>query len=280
MAYEDSTSPLVAVPSDPPSAAPRPQAAAPGNSSLERAIRVINAVAETPLPGIGVSALAREVVLPKAVVHRILKTLTGQGFLGFDEDTKLYSLGPGALAIGLAALRQLDVPALAKPFLLRLVEGTDETATLSIRQGWTRLYIDQELSPQEVRMSVRIGEPYSLHAGSSSKAILAALSDAEIREYLAHHDLGRITPSTITERSELEAEIRVIRERGYAISRGERQADAGSVACAVRQPDGQVFGAVSVCGPVMRFDSAAQRRIGLLVKQVAEELSEAIGYRP
>lgn len=251
-----------------------------GISGLERAVRVINAIAESRPPGVGVSALAREVDLPKAVTHRILKSLTVQGFLGFDERTKLYSLGPGALVVGLAALRQLDVPAIAKPHLQRLVDETGETATLSIRQGWTRLYIDQNLSPQEVRMSVRLGQPYSLHAGSSSKAILAALPESEATEYLDHHSLGRLTDATITDRAELEAEIRVVRERGYAISRGERQPDAGSVACAIRRLDGDVFGAISVCGPVMRFDSAAQRRIGVLVKEVAEQVSVSIGYRP
>lgn len=248
------------------------------SSGLERALRVINTVAESRAPGVGVSALARETGLPKAVAHRILKSLVALEFLSFDESTKLYSLGPGALVVGLAALRQLDVPAIAKPHLQRLVAETGETATLSILQGWTRLYIDQNLSPQEVRMSVKIGEPYSLHAGSSSKAILAALPEAKVREYLKHHTLEQLTDATIIDPDELLAEIRVIRERGYAISRGERQPDAGSVACAVRRLDGDVFGAISVCGPVMRFDSAAQRRIGLLVKEVAEHISTSIGY--
>lgn len=249
-------------------------------SGLERAIRVVNAVAESPSPGLGVSALAREVDLPKAVVHRILKSLVGQEFLKFDESTKLYSLGPGALVVGLSALRQLDVPGIAKPHLQHLVDETGETATLSMRQGWTRLYIDQTLSPQEVRMSVTIGRHYNLHAGSSSKAILAAMSEEEVHKYLTAHSLERSTDATIVDRAELEAEVRVIRERGYAISRGERQPDAGSVACAIHRLDGNVFGSVSVCGPVMRFDSAAQRRIGLLVKEVAAHISASIGYTP
>jgi len=249
-------------------------------SAIGRALRVINAVVEASSTGIGVSALARDLELPKAVTHRILKALTTDGFLAFDEQTKTYSLGVGALKIGLAAVRLMDIPAAAKPFLYRLVEETGETATLSIRDGWTRMYLDQVLSPKEVRMSVSIGHSYPLHAGSSSKAILAALPDAEIDEYLRLCKREQLTAATIVDAAKLRAEVAAIRRRGYAASRGERQADAGSVACAVHHADGRVFGSLSVCGPAFRFDVAAQRRIGGLVRDVGDELSKTVGYHP
>lgn len=249
-------------------------------SGIGRALRVINAVVEASSAGIGVSALARDLELPKAVTHRILKALTTEGFLAFDEQTKTYSLGVGALKIGLAAVRLMDIPAAAKPFLYRLVEQTGETATLSIRDGWSRIYLDQVLSPKEVRMSVSVGHSYPLHAGSSSKAILAALSDAEVDEYLRQGRREHLTAATIVDAAKLRAEVAAIRRRGYASSRGERQADAGSVACAVHHADGRVFGSLSVCGPAFRFDAAAQRRIGGLVLAAGEELSRTVGYRP
>lgn len=247
-------------------------------SGIGRALRIINAVVEASSTGIGVSALARDLSLPKAVTHRILKSLTAEGFLAFDEQTKLYSLGVGALKIGLAAVRLLDIPAAAKPFLQRLVDETGETATLSIRDGWTRMYLDQVLSPKEVRMSVSVGHSYPLHAGSSSKAILAALPDSEIDEYLRSGKLERLTPATIVDRTKLREEIAAVRRLGYATSRGERQSDAGSVACAVFRADGQVFGALSVCGPAFRFDAATQRRIGTIVRDIGNELSSTVGY--
>ncbi|MGM9295215.1 IclR family transcriptional regulator domain-containing protein, partial [Campylobacter jejuni] len=67
------------------------------------------------------------------------------------------------------------------------------TATLSARQGWTRVYVDQVLSPREIRMAVPLGTHHALHAGSSSKAILAALPDQQVEEYLASSSLERVT---------------------------------------------------------------------------------------
>lgn len=258
----------------------QPESGTAAASGLHRALQVIYAVAESSSPGVGVSALARDVDLPKAVVHRILKVLARDGFLAFDENTKRYSLGPRARTIGLAALRQLDVPGVARPFLQRLSANTAETATLSIRQGWSRAYVDQVLSPQEVRMWVVLGKPYPLHAGSSSKAILAALPEVELEEFLRHHELAPFTEATMTSPAKLRAEIRKIRELGYAVSLGERQSGAASVAAAIRNGDGTVFGSVSVCGPSNRFNEELQRRYGWLVAITASEISAAVGYRP
>mgnify|MGYP001369984360 CR=1 FL=1 len=59
-----------------------------------------------------------------------IEALGASGFLGFDDRTKLYGLGPGALKVGLAALRSLDVTRVTRPYLEQLVARTQETATL------------------------------------------------------------------------------------------------------------------------------------------------------
>lgn len=249
-------------------------------SGLGRALAVINIISEQAPQTLGVSTIARELGLPKAVAHRILKELVTDGFLTFSEETKRYRLGPGALAVGLAALRALDVPDIARRYMMRLVRTTGETATLSLRQGWSRVYIDQVLSPHEVRMSVSLGTSHPLHSGSSSKAILAALSDAEIEEYLTHRPLEQVTAGTITSVDELWSEIARIREHGFAVSLGERQAGAGSVAAAVLYPTGQVFGSISLCGPRDRFTREACESHGGLVAEAAADISAEFGGRP
>jgi len=249
-------------------------------SGLARALAVIGTLAGHAPEAMGVSAIARELGLSKTVAHRMLKELAALDFLAFDEVTKRYRLGRGALQVGMAALRGLDVPRVARPHLQRLVQLTGETATLSARQGAARVYIDQVLSPHEIRMSVALGTAHALHAGSSSKAILAALSDDEIDEYLQGHPLDAVTDRTITSVTGLRAELDTIRERGYAASEGERQYGAGSVAAAVLLADGGVFGAVSLCGPLDRFAANAQAEHGALVVAAAHKISLELGWQP
>lgn len=258
---------------------PEPLDDAPENrSGLLRAMRIVMLLADRAPQSLGVSAISRDTGIPKAVAHRMAKELTSVGFLRFDEIEKQYSLGPGALTVGLAALRSTDVPRIARPHLERLVRDTGETATLSARQGLVRVYIDQVLSPKEVRMSVSVGPSYPLYAGSSSKAILAALPASFVDDYLGQIDLTDLTDHTITDELSLRNELERIRGAGYALSQGERQSGAGSVAAAIRTAENDVFGSVSLCGPLDRFDEKAQLEYGALLVEVAAAISAEIGY--
>lgn len=253
--------------------------AAEAKSGLLRAIRVISLIAEEAPATLGVSTIARELDLPKAVAHRILKEFTAAGFLVFDEDTKQYRLGGGALTLGLAALRSLDVPKVARPHLERMVARTGETATLSVRNGWVRVYIDQVLSPHEIKMSVSLGTSHPLHAGSSSKAILAHLATDEVDRYVAEHELAALTDLTITDAAALRTELARVRQVGYAVSLGERQAGAGSVAAPIHRASNEVFGSISLCGPKDRFGPEVLPGHTALVVETAALISAELGYR-
>lgn len=248
-------------------------------SGLLRALSVITLIADHAPTSMGVSAVARQLDIPKAVAHRILKEFTTAGFLVFDDATKKYRLGPGSLTLGLAALRTLDVPRIARPHLQRMVARTGETATLSFRNGWVRVYVDQVLSPHEIRMSISLGTAHPLYAGSSSKAILAHLAPDEIDQYLADHSLDAVTSSTITDVGRLRHELETIRDVGYAVSRGERQSGAGSVAAPIHRASGEVFGSISICGPQDRFGEARIDEHAPVVVETALLISEELGHR-
>lgn len=241
-------------------------------SGLVRALMVLDHIRSKSPEALGVTQIARELSLPKAVAYRILKDFATAGFLSFDEESKLYVLGRQSFALGLTALRSLDVPTIARPYMEELVRMTSETATLSIRQGWSRVYLDQVESPREIRMSVALGSRHSLHAGSSSKAILAAMSDSEISAFFEMAGSLALTESGV-ELSALRADIAVIRKRGYAMSLGERQAGAGSVASPLYTVSGAVWGSISLCGPRNRFHADACAEYGQLVAAAAREIS-------
>src|SRR5680860_623663 len=124
------------------------------SSGIERALRLIYYVAgphNDRKLDFGVSEVARGLGLSKSVVHRILTALVAVDFLAVDPDTRRYRLGPGAVIVGHAALRQIDPHRIARPEMEALASKTDETVTLSLRRGRERVYIDQIVSEQEVR---------------------------------------------------------------------------------------------------------------------------------
>jgi IclR family transcriptional regulator, acetate operon repressor len=126
-------------------------------------------------------------------------------------------------------------------------------------------------------MSVALGRRFPLHAGSSSKAFLAFLPTDEQDRYLAERPLDPLTDQTITDVGILRAELATIRERGYAVSYGERQAGAGSIAAPLLDHRGQPVAAISVCGPLERFSDEVDEISSLLLR-TAQELSHQLGH--
>lgn len=226
---------------------------------------------------LGVSEIARELDLSKAVVHRILQSLASRSLVRADAGTRGYRLGPGAIALGARALRDFDLRSTARPTLRRLRDLTRETTTLSALVGDTRLYLDQYESPQEIKMTVSLGRPFPLHAGASSRAMLAFLPEEAVERVISG-GLRRLTPETILDPDDLRRRLTATRAHGYATSRGEREDGAGSVAAPVFGVDGEVLGSISVCGPVSRFDPATVDRYVPLVRSAAAEISAALGW--
>jgi len=246
-----------------------PPADRPTIGSLERGVEVLLLFTRAGTGDLGVTEIASQLDMPKTVVHRILTTLRTSGLIDFDPTTRRYALGPAALALGNAYLARIDLREFALEPMRRLVERTNETATLSIRSGPARIYLDQITPVREVKMTVPLAQPFPLHVGGSSKVFLAFAPAAERETYLA--SLSDVDIAKL--RRDLEAIV----HRGYATSFGERQEGAGSVAAPVFQADGSLAAVMSVCGPAERFREAVGSVSALLLMETAA-LSTRLGY--
>jgi len=246
-------------------------------ATIERAADVLFLFTDDDRPSLGVTEIANDLGISKAVVHRILTSLRDRDLVVSDPSTRKYSLGPAVLALAASYRDQLDVRPMALEAMERLSAATEETATLSIRNGFHRIYVDQVTPPLEVRMTVQTGRPYPLHAGSSSKAFLAFLPEDEQAAFFEGEALDPLTPITVTDPAALRRELDQIRQQGFAMSLGERQAGAASVAAPVFDREGPVA-VISVCGPLERMrDRVAE--IAVLVLDETRSLSTRLGYR-
>ncbi|MFJ4773107.1 IclR family transcriptional regulator [Streptomyces uncialis] len=248
-------------------------------TTVERSADVLLLFAEPGAATLGVTEIAGHLGLSKPAVHRILAALRVRGLIELDEDTRRYSLGLSTMRLGLAYLDRLDIRTLAAPELPRLSRLTSETATLSIRTPRGRVYIDQITPDREVIMAVTLGIPYPLHAGASSKAFLAFLTDEEIDDELSAAPLDPLTDATLTDPGALRAEIAEIRRTGFARSTAERQPGSASVAAPVLDHHGRPVGVISVCGPHDRFRAEAGGHTAALL-DTTRRLSHRLGHQP
>lgn len=245
-----------------------------GTESADRVADVLLLFARSEDP-LGVSRIARDLALSKAVVHRILQSLSSRSLVQPVPGGSSYVLGPAAAGLAARAWSQLDVRSVASPVLRKLRDATRETTTLSVLVGDQRIYLDQFESPQEIKMVVEIGPRFPLHSGASSRAILAHLPQPLIDE--AVRQLVALKPDTDVE--VYLADLATSRERGYAVSLNERNTGAASIAAPFFDVAGNVLGSVSSSGPVFRYadlaDGADERQTRLVV-EAANDITDRL----
>jgi len=253
------------------------EGAVPIIATVERAMRVLTYFGESASPSLGVSEISRDLGIPKAVVYRILSTLRLCNFVEWDNSSRRYKLGLACVKLGSKYRASVDIHDIAMEAMRRLSALSGETATLSLRQGGTRIYVSQITPVREVKMTVNLGVPYQLHAGSSSKAFLAHLPQDEQEEYLAGPGLIKFTDLTKTDPALLKDDLLKIRDCGYASSLGERQAGAGSIAAPVFDQKGLPVAVISICGPVDRIREKLESFSGELLRET-QGLSSQLGF--
>jgi DNA-binding IclR family transcriptional regulator len=242
-----------------------------GTEAADRVADVLLLFARSDEP-LGVSVIARDLGLSKAVVHRILQSLLSRSLVQPVPGRSSYQLGPSAIGLGTRAWSQLDVRTVAAPILKDLRDRTRETTTLSILVGRHRIYLDQFESPQEIKMAIEIGPRFALHSGASSRAILAHLPPAFAEE--ASRELAR-TQEGFDEPAFLR-ELEETRRRGWTASHNERGTGGASIAAAFFDGVGNVLGSISVSGPVFRYPGDHEAEHATLVVEAAEAITEAL----
>jgi DNA-binding IclR family transcriptional regulator len=239
-----------------PPQAPAPSFAGALNKSSARILRVLLSFAGEGRKSHGISELSRNLGMTKNMVFRALNTLAEEGLVVRNTRGR-YALGYRVFDLCPPALEIPDIRRLCLPFLSRIHELTGETVMLSIAVGPSSVVVEGIEGRGPLLSRVMHGRPIPLHAGPGSRALLAFRSDEEIARYIATHSpLRTVTPTTITDPDALWREVRLVRERGYALGYRDNLSGVTGVALPVFDANGQIQGAVSVGGPEDQFDDA------------------------
>ncbi|MBO6639318.1 MAG: IclR family transcriptional regulator [Roseitalea sp.] len=223
------------------------------NKATKRVLEVLNEFIGAPSP-LGASELSRRLNMTRNMVHRALVTLNEEGLLYKHQDTGRY-----VLSYNLATLQNTSRPApdlrrIARPYLEEISERLGETVQLTVRSRDFQTVIDGIEGHGTVALRVKLGNVYPLHLSVGSRAILAACPDDEIDDYISRNQpLRGMTPTSMTDPEALWAEVRRIREEGFARSMGDFNPTTAGFAYAILDFDARPHGALVVGGPAQRL---------------------------
>nr|WP_281203498.1 IclR family transcriptional regulator [Nocardiopsis trehalosi] len=258
-----------AVPAADPGARPRSG----GVQSLDRAFALLEIMADAG-GEISLSQLAESSGLPLPTIHRIIRTLLGNGYVR-QLPSRRYALGPRLIGLGESASRMLGT--WARPHLAELVEELGETANLAMLDGDKVVYVAQVPSPHAMRMFTEVGRRVLPHSAGVGKALLAQLPEHEALATVGRTGMPAATDRTITTPEEFAKELARIREQGYAIDDGEQE--IGVRCLAVPVVGGPAMMAVSISGPEARVGWGFVERAAPIVRRAAEHLADDLNHQ-
>jgi IclR family transcriptional regulator, acetate operon repressor len=232
--------------------------------SVVNAIKVVEELATGGDNGVG--ELARRTGIPKSTVQRCLDTLHAQDWIervpGDDPRVPTtWRLSP-RLAMLAGGDDTETFVALARPFIERLRDESEESVHLAALEGSDIVLLERVPGPGAIQIVLPLGHRVPAYAAATGKAILACLDDTEIATQLPER-LDALTSATITSRAALLRELSAVRARGWATNVGEWERSVVAVAAAV-VVDGRPRAAVSVSTtpdrlPPERLDDIARQ---------------------
>jgi DNA-binding IclR family transcriptional regulator len=242
---------------------------------IERMMKLLDVLAKHPEP-LGLKQVAQYTGLHPSTAHRILAAMAADRLVDRIEPGS-YRLGMRLLELGTLVKSRISVRELALPVMRELHAQTGETVNLSVRHDDEIVYVERTSAGRSaMRIVHAIGARAALHITAAGKLFLLEDGFAKLRDYAKRTGLAPHTRNTLSSIALLERDFERIQRQGYATDNEEAEIGVRCVAAGIRNDSGALIAGLSLSTPADRM----KPQWGPLVKEAADRISRAIGYRP
>jgi len=221
-----------------------------GVAAVDRAFAILGAFREHDR-SLTLAELGRRTGLYKSTILRLIESIERAGFIRRLEDGS-YAVGATALHVARLYQASFDLDQALLPVLHELARASGETASFYVRDRDRRVCLRRVEPDRAIRMILHEGDRLPLALGSAGKVLLA---------------FGKAPSKAMA----------ALRRSPAIVSRGERDAEAASVSVPVFRHGNELAGALSLSGPIDRFDATTTRHCARRLLTAAAELSERLG---
>lgn len=244
--------------------------------TLDRGLRVLEEIA-TQQGDATAKNLSEKLGINLATCYQILKTLVVNRYVTRMPGGR-YGLGAG-VALLMGHYESVTSPPPQLIAVLRdLHARTGESVYVSLRSGTSVRIAAYFEGTKAVRVAaLHIGYSDHPHARASGKCFLAYLDPRELEAFVRKEDLERLTPTTITDWSELVAELERIRVQGHAVDAEEFSPGVACVGSILLGAGGVPLGAFGLSAPVATFEERRDAIVATVV-EAGRDGSRVLGY--
>lgn len=239
---------------------------------------------------VGAKYITDQLGLPRSTVYHLLRIGSDQEFILHYPEEKKYGLGPSAAQLSSAYARREPMVRLASPLLPRMVDEAGENGHLSTLYGPDIVYLLAERAEGKRSLVSTVGVRLLAHATASGRAILAKLTDEQLKAMYSNADIflqaqsgWRITEGLEDDRTqqytnleELRRALDRVRERGYAEEQSEVTSGFSSVAVAVCDRSGWPVAAMTLTYSQISISEEKKQKLIKTVSRYASLLEKRI----
>lgn len=247
-----------------------------GVQSAEVGLRLLHPLIESDVP-LSLKAISDAVHFAPPKAHRYLASFVRAGLVERSVESGYYTLGPLAIKLGFAALRQIDQDRLGREAVTQLANELGVTAALVI---WTEagpviVAVEPAVVVGSVFLSIRVGSRLQITRSASGLLFLAFMTASE---------RAKILPAAVAAEQnsieEVSARLDMIRSRGFATAVDQMLIGLSGLAVPVFDASGRVRFALAAIGPTNRSKEFGEGGIATAFERMAADLSRKFGASP
>lgn len=241
--------------------------------SIEVGFRLIRVLeqAGTKLP---LKDLAARASMVPSKAHLYIVSFVQLGLIVQDPLTTRYGLGPYAVHLGLAGIRQLDVVEVAREPMEELEERTGVAVYLSIwgnRGPTIVIKLDKAL---KAPISIRVGYVLPLMATATGRVFLAHLPKSETAPVLKYEG-----PIALDLRARAKKSIESVRRYGVAFSDGRHYQGLSALSAPVLDHAGSLAASITLLGFQQHMDLDPSGPMAKALRATAQAISASLGFK-
>lgn len=215
-------------------------------SMVHRVARILRAFEAGP-PHLSLAEISELTQLPKSSTFRILQQLVESELI--ERHDGKFRLGLNLFELGTLVQHRDAIVTLARPYLQGLCVAGRYAAHLAILDEGEIVYLDKVGGKFAGGLPSRVGGRFVAHHTAVGKAMLADSNEEFLEEYFDERlDGGQ---SVIGRR--LKEELKIIRNRGFAVEYGEAIPGVACVGAPITHR-GTTVAAISITGPTKHLE--------------------------
>ena len=249
-----------------------------GTQTLLRGLTLLECVADG---AVDAKSIAARLNTPRSTAHRILNSLVAEGYL-HHVPYKGYLLGPKLIQLGMKALEQRPLVALARPHLEELARRTGDTVHLGTLEDAEVFYLDKIPGTRGLEMRSRVGNRMPAASTGLGKALMLGLPPSR------WHELYALAATFVAQNREgltpipwpnYEQQMAEYLRRDWVFDLGENEVGVRCVGAPIRDIGNQVVAAVSVASATHYMSDERMAELGPVVRDTAYAIAKELGWK-